>query len=346
MRIGLLTSVPLTLHAFFLEWIDRWESNGIQVFPASGPESDLLVPARIPNYTQIGGLSQFPQPQLVLSLRQLQRWSSDSRLDVILTNTATASAAVRVRSMNCPIVYFCHGLHWSNEAFSLPNPYQAIERLLLRNTSAVITMNSDDGDWFSAHAGWLPRLHLPSGVGVELEDWPSTPNLPVGDPLRLAWIGALTKRKRPLDALEVVRKLNAHGISVELEMLGTGPLINEVRKQARHLEGVSIRGHVPALTAIRAANAVIHTAEWEGLPRVLLEATAVGRPTFGYDVKGVRDAPGTLTTPCGPSPTALADLLVAWLRGEVETPRVNRSSLDWRISHDAVTGLLKEVVTT
>ncbi|MGO8609752.1 hypothetical protein ACC848_43130, partial [Rhizobium johnstonii] len=54
---------------------------------------------------------------------------------------------------------------------------------------------------------------------------------------------------------------------------------------------VTAEGRAAVAPALGSATALLHTAEWEGLPRVALEAAAVGRWCYGFDVKGLRDAP-------------------------------------------------------
>ena len=51
-------------------------------------------------------------------------------------------------------------------------------------------------------------------------------------------------------------------------------------------------GSADPVPYLREAHALVQTSKWEGLPRVALEAVAVGRPTVGFDVKGVQDIPG------------------------------------------------------
>ena len=167
MRIGVLTSVGRTLDAFFPQIIAGWEEAGHEVFCAAGstPESPLT-------FDLIEGLTQQPSPANWRVPGRLVSWAQDRRLDVVVTNTATASMLVRVRRMPCKLVYFCHGLHWNDGR----HPAQLVEGALARRADSIITINSDD------HA-WLSRRHrnvvlLGQGVGVPEDAYAWSPSPP------------------------------------------------------------------------------------------------------------------------------------------------------------------------
>jgi glycosyltransferase involved in cell wall biosynthesis len=293
-RVGLVTSVGRTLDAFFPAIVDRLEEQwGFAVSAASGTDSRLRA------WSRLEGFSQRPSLRVPTALRAVRTWSRELDHDVVITNTATASALVRIAGLRAPVIYFCHGLHWGQDTAPGARPWQIVEKALLRRTAAVITINRDDQAWFARHGG--PRVHrLPYGVGVPLEDYPAA-GAP-DDGLDLVWVGDFTPRKRPLLAVAVIRRLIEQGCAVRLRMLGDGPLhaavVEEVARQG--LDGI-IRadGRDRVAPALASATALLHTAEWEGLPRVALEAAAVGRWTYGFDVKGLRDAPLVQLAPDG-----------------------------------------------
>jgi hypothetical protein len=70
---------------------------------------------------------------------------------------------------------------------------------------------------------------------------------------------------------------------------------------------------------IASSHALLHTAEWEGLPRILLEGMVMGRPAFAYDVKGVRDVPHARLA-ARPEPGELAQLIAGSERPRVVDP--------------------------
>ena len=342
MRIGLLSSIPVTLDAFFPSWVERWRAEGHHVAPASGPGEGGAA-ASIEGSVAIRGITRDPRPINGAAHRRLRAWARDEQLDVILTNTATASAIVRTARTGVPVVYFCHGLHVTDHPRRRDRAFLAVERSLLRSTAGVVVLSGTDEDWFAARARPdTPVLRLPAGVGLDLTRFVAAPMPPAVGGLRLVWIGEMVPNKRPLDALAVVANLRGLGVDATLTMLGDGPLVQQVRSAAP--EGVDVVGREDPVPAITSAHALLHTSEREGLPRVQLEAAAIGRPSFGYDIRGVRDAPGATAVGQAGDTDTLARAIASWWGAGGLRPRSDRSALDWQTAHAAVTGVLAVVV--
>jgi glycosyltransferase involved in cell wall biosynthesis len=346
LRVGLLTSVGQTLDAFFPRIVTRWQSRGIPVSAASSSETvSLPVP-----YTRIRHLSRSPRADNVLAPRELRDWVGRSGVSCIVTSTATASALVRVAELPIPVVYFCHGLHWSDTSRVTSLPWRAVERLLLRRASAVITINECDHRWFRRQLSSAALLRLPQGVGLDPASYPRSP-VPSSRVLQLCWIGELISRKAPLDVVRVAEILTGSGVDVRIRVLGDGPL-RPVVQRAVHDAGLSghvqLLGHQPAASALSASHALLHTAHWEGLPRVALEAAAVGRAVYAYDAKGVRDAPTVRTVP-ERDPRVLARRIAQdWCAGRIapgdQLPPIE--SLDSDVAADAIADLLVHLHST
>lgn len=286
MKIGILTSEGITLDSFFPELIMEMSALGHEVFTAAGTR------ASTPNLTLIGSLSREPRLTTFVALANLRKWQRDNRLDVVITNTATASMAVRLARLSVPILYFCHGLHWNVGDSPKSRILQFIEHALLKTTSGVLTLNTDDKQWFASRLDAHHVHYLRYGVGVPTGTYERT-DLPGGE-LSLLWAGTFTQRKRPMEAIRVVEHLLSQSIKVHLVMLGDGVLHQTVAMEVdrRGLSAaIKLPGRRPVVDALDQSHAVLHTAAWEGLPRILLEGYSKGRRSFAYDVKGVRDIP-------------------------------------------------------
>lgn len=310
MRIGLLTSVGSMLDAFFPEIVREWEASGHTVLTAAGDRAKIL-PGTI-----VEGLTRRPAISARRAQRGLKAWSEEGRLDVVVTNSATASALVRTAGLRVPVVYFCHGLHWNRLRTPQDRLWQTVEHQLLVRTAGVLTLNSDDDAWFRRRMPAHAVHRLIPGVGLDLERYPRTA-LPAG-PLSLAWIGEHSRRKRPWFALDVAAGLKAAGTDATLTMVGVGSLLELTRSDVRRrgLEDVvHVVGWADAAQALAGAHALIHTATWEGLPRVMLEAFAMGRRTYGFDVKGVRDSPGAVLVEEGDVAGMAAAVAEDWASG-------------------------------
>lgn len=335
MRIGLLTSLGVTLDAFFPEIVSRWEASGAVVMTAAGTASRTFTHQQI-----IPGLTRRPRLTNVTTIRALARWTRENDLQLVVCNTATASTLARMAHPT-QIVYFCHGLHWDTPTLRNAPP-RAVESLLLRRTDGVITINRDDQRWFTDRFGG-PRLHLEYGVGLDLERYPRSPR-PADH--SLLWAGSFDRRKDPLSAVRVLHALRQQtGADYHLTMAGDGPLRSDAQCLAEDLQllpHVTFPGHTSIPPLLESASAVLHTARWEGLPRILLEAAAAGRPAFAFDVKGVRDAPQVRLSR-ELKPEALADLI----HREIDATHISESwepdPLNYRHAADQILSFLHEV---
>jgi glycosyltransferase involved in cell wall biosynthesis len=315
MRIGLLASTGGMLDSFFPEIAAVWEAEGHTVLTAAGSPAERLPGALI------GGLTRRPALSAPRARRELRAWCADAGCDVVVTNSATASALVRMSRLPVPVVYFCHGLHWNGVRTPQDRVWQTVEHQLLARTAAVITLNSDDEAWFRQRMPQHTVERIRAGVGLDLRSYPRAP-LPEG-PLRLAWIGEHTARKRPHLALDAAAELHGAGVDFELTMIGAGQRLERTRRDV-HVRGLSdavrVAGWGDARPVLREAHALLHTAQWEGLPRVMLEAFAVGRRSYAFDVKGVRDAPGAVLVPDGDAAALARAVREDWGSGRMRTP--------------------------
>lgn len=333
LRIGLVAGVGKTIDAFFHEIVTAWRSEGHIVEIATGRDG----PATFDGATVLPGLSRRPSPRNLESRRQLQNWVRSRAIDIVLTNTATSSFLVRAASVGVPIVYFCHGLHWQHPRQLRALPWVAAEQWALGRTSGVICLNSDDHEWFRQR---IPDrlIRLERGVGLDLDKYPWTPRPAFEDTLQLVWIGEFSRRKRPIDAIDVVALLVMEGIDVQLTMLGDGALVDSVEKRVAQmgLQGrVTLLGSQPIQSHVARAHALLHTSVWEGLPRVGLECVAMGRPVLAYDTKGTRDIPGVLVAE-GETPELLAKAVAAWVASDLPYSEVPRAPLSALYAADAI----------
>jgi glycosyltransferase involved in cell wall biosynthesis len=311
LRVGLVASIGVTLDAFFPEIAAAWSRDRVVVFPAAGSTASLEGTEVLRPLTRRPSIENLSAP------RAIRRWAAAHDLDLVITNTATASALVRMSGLDCPVIYFCHGLHWSDEDPSIGTwPWRLVERRLAARTAGVIVLNSADERWFRRSGIALPILRLPFGIGVDTTTFVRVPLPERRGSSSVVWVGEFSRRKDPHAALRVVRLAQRCGANLDLHMLGDGPLMPSIRKclasDASLRARVHLHGRVDVAPFLAGADAVLHTARWEGLARALLEATAVGRPIVGWAVKGVRDLPDAVVVPRGDE-GALANQLCAVL---------------------------------
>jgi glycosyltransferase involved in cell wall biosynthesis len=116
-----------------------------------------------------------------------------------------------------------------------------------------------------------------------------------GNPLRLAAVGGLVARKRPLEAVETIAWLRDHGTHAHLTWVGDGPLRGEVEARVAELrlaDQVTLAGSVrPADVAghLTAADLFFLPTAQENFFTSAAEALAAGRAVVATRVGGFSD---------------------------------------------------------
>ena len=117
------------------------------------------------------------------------------------------------------------------------------------------------------------------------------------------FLGRFIPTKRPGDVLALAKRI---GPVVDFVMAGEGPMWQQIKKAGDeigpHVKIVEFTHEVPLLLA-RCSLIVLPSVFMEGLPQILLEAHAAGKPAVAYDIRGVRDIiddgrTGYLVEPC------------------------------------------------
>jgi glycosyltransferase involved in cell wall biosynthesis len=196
------------------------------------------------------------------------------------------AALVAARPLGVPVVEHVHNV------FS-PNP---VARLLSFRGDALVACGSAVAEML-VHAFHRPesRVHL---VLNGVPDPGATSAKKVEDlrRLRVVGVGRMTDQKNPARFVRVVhalREILGPGV-VAAEWVGDGPLMPAARaaiEVAGLQDDLLLPGEVqPASDRIAAADVLLLTSRWEGLPLVALESLAAGRGVVLPDVGSCRDA--------------------------------------------------------
>lgn len=169
---------------------------------------------------------------------------------------------------------------------------------------------------------------------------------------RLVCVGRLCEQKGQMLLIDAAQRLKAQGLHFELVLAGDGEMRAEIdRAIVRHgLAGiVRITGWISSdqvREEVLAARALVLPSFAEGLPVVLMEAMALGRPVLTTYVAGipelVRDGRDGWLFPAG-DVQALADAMRACLQADAETCRAMGAAARARAlaRHDIDTEALK-----
>lgn len=160
----------------------------------------------------------------------------------------------------------------------------------------VIFQNPDDLATLQAATGLAAsKTTLIRGSGVDLWQYASLP-MPSGIPVVL-FPARLLADKGAFEFVSAAKELKAVGVSARFVMVGLIDSANPTSLKQSQLEEwvadgvVECWGHRSDMPAVLAsATLVVLPSYREGLPKVLLEAAACGRPVVTTDVPGCRDA--------------------------------------------------------
>lgn len=138
--------------------------------------------------------------------------------------------------------------------------------------------------------------HYIKGSGVNLSDFEYAP-LPEELPLKVVFTGRMLKEKGVLDVIEVAKKLRPkYEDSVEFILCGalsSNPSALSQKEIEKLIDGKYIqwRNHLQDVRPVLRESTVFlfPSLYGEGIPKSVIEASAVGRPILTYDSVGCRD---------------------------------------------------------
>jgi glycosyltransferase involved in cell wall biosynthesis len=141
---------------------------------------------------------------------------------------------------------------------------------------------------YSASFSKPARVYLVRN-GLDIEQFKFRP-LPLHGP-SLIGVGRLFPEKRWDRLLKCIALVAASGLRLSVRLVGEGPLRRELESQARHLglNGlVQFLGHQNNISALlEDSTFLVHTADAEGCPNVVMEAMACGRAVIATDAGDV-----------------------------------------------------------
>jgi len=126
-----------------------------------------------------------------------------------------------------------------------------------------------------------------------------------------AFVGRLTEQKAPGDFLEAAARVNTDNPRTAFVLVGGGPLDARSRDLSEKLgvgRCVRFLGWRPdAADVMAASDALVLTSRWEGLPNVVLEGMALGKPIVASAVGGCPELVDPGQTGCLVPPGEIAE---------------------------------------
>lgn len=196
-----------------------------------------------------------------------------------------------------PIVTICRGGHINRLAIDETFPIELKEELfeLYRKSDRIICIARYLVEMVNNVVGADNTLFLPNPIHFpEYNLTNITPPHPT-EPIRVLMAAQIKPRKRPLDAVEIVRQLALENVNVHLTICGDGSQRGEVEDTIRKYnveEQIIIKGHVErqeVIDCLSQTEIVLLCSDIEGRPRILQEAIALGKGIVAYDNPGSRE---------------------------------------------------------
>ncbi len=345
-RLLLTANNPGTLTAFLTPFAEHFRAMGWRVDGACNE-----VPADLGELQAFDRIHAMPwtrRPRDPVNLtgapRALRRLVAREGYDIVHPHdpvpgfvTRYALRGVR-RRLGVAVVYTAHGFHFHRGAPLRDHlTLRVAETLASLWTDFLVVINQED----LAMTQRLPiareRVVYMPGIGVDTSRY-AAGNVPDGaaEAVRrelgladgqqlLLMVAEFIPRKRQLDAVEAL--LRSGREDVVLAFAGVGELEERVRAEAaarglgERVRFLGFRKDVPSL--LSASFALILPSEREGLPRCIMEAGCLERPTIAYDIRGVHELVDADTGVLGP--LGDVDALAAGIRRLAAEPETVRA---------------------
>ncbi|MEQ7872946.1 glycosyltransferase family 4 protein [Sphingomonas sp. ASV193] len=270
-----------------------------------------------------GGMSPWADSRLFLDYRRL---FAKVRPDAVLAFTAKPNiyGSLAARSRSIPVINNISGLGTAFLSHGwLERLVSALYRVALRRSHTVFFQNDEDRDLFvERRLVEQAQARLVPGSGVDLDRFAPRPFAP-GPVPTFVCVARMLRDKGIREIAEASEQLRSEGFAARFRLVGPIDPDNRSALAADEIESWVAAGLVEyagpmddVRDAIAGADAVLLPSYREGLPRTLIEASAMGRPVIATDVPGCRTIveDGATGLLCAPrSGAALADAVRRFL---------------------------------
>jgi glycosyltransferase involved in cell wall biosynthesis len=254
---------------------------------------------------------RFHPPSDFAGAWQLARYLRRERWDILHTHNNKVGHVARVLAYAAGVPIVVHTLH--GLSFTRDDPwlrrrgFELLERIASLRVDAVLSQGEEDRETLVASGAVEPDRALWIGNGIDLSRFDPDAFTPAerraardelglrpGDILFLS-AGRMIRAKGFLELFEAAAAAHAADPRIRLAVAGepdagkSDSLDTAALHQARR-DGVRLLGPRADMPRLYAACDVVVLATWrEGMPRVLMEGAAMGKPLLATDARGCRE---------------------------------------------------------
>ena len=167
------------------------------------------------------------------------------------------------------------------------------KRYKINQGTQFIAISNHTLDYFNKIQSLYKVTLLHNTVDIERFTRPSELTKSNSGEIRIVNIGSFVKKKNQAFLIDIISRLNKMEIRTKTFFLGDGPIRNEVEEKAKSFkvsDQCFFEGNVNKVGQyLWNADIYIHTATYEPLGLVIIEAMASGLPVICLDGKGNRD---------------------------------------------------------
>ncbi len=220
----------------------------------------------------------------------LLSWCLDSGIDRVHAHFGTNSTTVAM---------LCHSLGGPSYSFTVHGPEEfdkakliALEEKIERAAFVVAISSFGKSQLYRwcNYQHWS-KIHVVH-CGID-RMFLQQPHTPIPESPRLVCVGRLSEQKGHLVLIEAASCLAAEGLQFKLVLVGDGPLRTEIenmiakRGLQNHIEITGWASNTQVKQQILDSRAMVLPSLAEGLPVVIMEALALGRPVISTYVGGI-----------------------------------------------------------
>lgn len=228
------------------------------------------------------------------------------KVDLVHTHSSKAGLLGRLAAKRAGVRHILHTIHgWAfypGQFFPIRWFYQALERWAARFTKVLIAVSDENRraglaagigrkrKYEVIHSGVDPALYELDAAAADR----AKRKFKTGSRPTVLVLSNFKKQKSPLDVVEVAKRLAPRLPNALFIWAGDGPLFSKVEKR---LDDLGLRKNFELLgwsdevgELLAASNVLLLTSIYEGLPRVVLQAMAAGKPVVATAVSGTPEA--------------------------------------------------------